>query len=108
MTGAEVAMVCAIVLLLICAMGMGLDAYKRRMDLREKELELLAAQTAEKAAQYAAGAERLEQRVRVLERIATDGAADRAGKLATRIDEAAEHNAGLAGQIDALREVPVN
>ncbi|MCH7628353.1 MULTISPECIES: hypothetical protein [Novosphingobium] len=100
MTGMEVFAFCALVLLLICAMGMGLDAYKRRMDLREKELELLAARTAEKAAQYAAGAERLEQRVRVLERIATD----RAASLADEIGRAVEQNPALAGQIEALRE----
>lgn len=100
MTGMEVFAFCALVLLLICAMGMGLDAYKRRMDLREKELELLAARTAEKAAQYAAGAERLEQRVRVLERIATD----RAASLAEDIGRAVEQNPALAGQIEALRE----
>ena len=78
------------------------------MRMKEKQIEVASRDAAEKAAQYAAGAERLEQRVRVLERIATDGAAERATKLATRIDEAAEHNAGLAGQIDALREVQVN
>lgn len=104
MTGMEVFAFCTFVLLLICAMGMGLDAYKRRMDLREKELELLAARTAEKAAQYAAGAERLEQRVRVLERIATD----RAAQLAEDIGRAVEQNPALAGQIEALREAPVN
>ena len=48
------------------------DMYKRRLKLREKELEILGNQTAEKAAQYAAHTERLEQRVRVLEQIATD------------------------------------
>ncbi len=48
------------------------DMYKRRMKFRERELELLGNQTAEKAAQYAAHTERLEQRVRVLERIITD------------------------------------
>lgn len=48
------------------------DMYKRRLKLRERELELLGNQTAEKAAQYAAHTERLEQRVRVLERIITD------------------------------------
>lgn len=104
MTGMEVFAFCALVLLLICAMGMGLDAYKRRMDLREKELELLAARTAEKAAQYAAGAERLEQRVRVLERIATD----RAASLAEDIGRAVEQNPALAGQIEALREARAN
>ena len=40
--------------------------------LRERELEVQSQQTAEKAAQYAAHTERLEQRVRVLERIVTD------------------------------------
>jgi hypothetical protein len=39
---------------------------------RRKMLETQAKLTAEKAAQYAAQSERLEQRVRVLERIVTD------------------------------------
>ncbi|MFY7836674.1 MAG: hypothetical protein ACOVQ0_10375 [Novosphingobium sp.] len=63
-------------------MGVLGDAYKRRLAFRERELELLSKQTAEKAAQYAAQAERLEQRVRVLERIATENDAD----LALRIE----------------------
>lgn len=49
---------------------------KQKMRLQEKEMELLSQQTAEKAAQYAAHIERLEQRVRVLERIATDRGSD--------------------------------
>jgi hypothetical protein len=39
---------------------------------RQRRLELEATMVAEKAAQYAAHTERLEQRVRVLERIVTD------------------------------------
>ena len=39
---------------------------------RERMMELTANSTAEKAAQYAAHSERLEQRVRVLERIVTE------------------------------------
>ena len=66
------------------------DMYKRRMAFRERELELYSRQTAEKAAQYAAQGERLEQRVRVLERIAT------------------ENNADLALQIESLRDAKVN
>jgi len=54
--------------------------------LQERRLEIEANMTAEKAAQYAASIERLEQRVRVLERIATDKGSD------------------LAAQIDALRD----
>lgn len=49
-----------------------LDYQKRKMALRARELEILGSQTAEKAAQYAAHSERLEERVRVLERIVTD------------------------------------
>ena len=40
--------------------------------LKERQLEANSTATAEKAAQYAAHTERLEQRVRVLERIVTD------------------------------------
>lgn len=68
--------------------GVIADMYKRRMKLREKELEVLGGQTAEKAAQYAAHTERLEQRVRVLEQIATDKGIE------------------TASQIEALRERP--
>jgi hypothetical protein len=53
-------------------LGVGGDVLKRWIKYKERELELTSAQTAEKAAQYAAHTERLEQRVRVLERIATD------------------------------------
>lgn len=56
--------------------------------LKEREMELRAEHTAEKAAQYAAHTERLEQRVRVLERIATDRGTD------------------LADEIDRLRDAP--
>lgn len=61
---------------------------KRHIAFKERKLELMADQTAEKAAQYAAHVERLEQRMRVLERIATDKGVD------------------LAAQIETLREVP--
>lgn len=57
---------------------------------RARKLELLSQQTIEKAAQYAAKTERLEQRVAVLERILTDRSAD------------------LASEIDRLRDRPLN
>jgi len=50
----------------------GQPLIRRWFDHREKRMELEARMTAEKAAQYAAHNERLEQRVRVLERIVTD------------------------------------
>ena len=56
--------------------------------LREKKLEVEAGMAAEKAAQYAARSHELEERVRVLEQIVTDGGAQ------------------TAAQIGALREAP--
>ncbi len=56
--------------------GVGGDAFKRWLKYKERMAEVLTAQTAEKAAQYAAHTERLEQRVRVLERIVTDRGTD--------------------------------
>jgi len=58
--------------------------------LKERQMELDATMVAEKAAQYAAQTERLEQRVRVLERIVTDKGAD------------------LSNEIERLRDEPVN
>ncbi len=69
-------------------LGVGGDAFKRWLKHKEKMAEALTAQTAEKAAQYAAHTERLEQRVRVLERIVTDKGID------------------VAEQIEALRDMP--
>lgn len=63
---------------------------KRWFSLKERQLELMSQGTAERAAQYAAKTERLEQRVAVLERILTDRSAD------------------LAHEIDRLRDRPVN
>jgi len=60
---------------------------KRKMKLRERELEVLGTQTAEKAAQYATHVERLEQRVRVLERIVTDRGFDLSDEIERLRDE---------------------
>lgn len=54
---------------------------KRLLDHRERRMEIEARMTAEKAAQYAAQTERLEQRVRVLERIVTDKGIDVADEI---------------------------
>lgn len=61
--------------------GVGGDVVKRWIRLKERQLELTSSQTAEKAAQYAAHTERLEQRVRVLERIVTDRGIDLADEI---------------------------
>ena len=62
----------------------------KMMELKEKQLQVQTTMTAEKAAQYAAHVERLEQRVRVLERIITD------------------KGVALSDEIEQLRDRPVN
>jgi hypothetical protein len=53
----------------------------RWFKLREKKLEVEALHAAEKGAQYAAHTSELEQRVRVLEQIVTDGGAQTAAQI---------------------------
>jgi hypothetical protein len=50
--------------------------WRRWLRVKEKQLDAQTRDTAERTAQYAAHTERLEQRVRVLERIATDKGVD--------------------------------
>jgi hypothetical protein len=60
---------------------------KHKTRIAEMQIRATASDTAEKAAQYAARTQDLENRVRVLERIVTDGGYD------------------VAAQIEALRDV---
>jgi hypothetical protein len=53
----------------------------RFFKFREKQLEIEAMKAAEKAAQYAARSGELENRVRVLEQIVTDGGAQTAAQI---------------------------
>jgi len=53
----------------------------RWFQLREKKLEVEAGMAAEKAAQYASRTNELEQRVQVLEQIATDRGIDTAAQI---------------------------
>ncbi|WP_443030494.1 hypothetical protein [Sphingopyxis sp.] len=71
-------------------LGIGGDMYKRHLKFKEKQMTLLSNETAEKAAQYAAHTERLEARVRVLERIVTDRGIE------------------VADEIEKLRDAPLN
>src|SRR3546814_17082030 len=57
-------------------LGIGSDMYRRHLKFKERQLTAISHETAEKAAQYAAQTERLEERVRVLERIVTDKGID--------------------------------
>jgi hypothetical protein len=76
------------VLIPLAAIAAGM--WRHWLRVKEKQLDAQTRYTAEKTAQYASHTERLEERVRVLERIATDKGAD------------------LANQIDSLREKPLN
>ncbi|WP_334184329.1 hypothetical protein [Novosphingobium sp.] len=55
--------------------------YKRRLAFLERKLEIAAGQTAEKAAQYATHNAGIENRLRALETIITDGAWDTARQI---------------------------
>ena len=60
------------------------------LQLKQRKMELEAQMVAEKAAQYAAHTDRLEQRVAVLERILTD------------------RSTQLVEEIERLRDAPIN
>ncbi|MBX9884732.1 MAG: hypothetical protein K2X68_07145 [Novosphingobium sp.] len=94
MNAADAIAFAALMIGLISVIGVVADVYKRRLAFKERKLELAAKESAEQAASFAAQAQKLEQRVRVLERIATD----REG----------QHAAALAGEIEDLRTAPAN
>jgi energy-converting hydrogenase Eha subunit H len=54
---------------------------RRWFSYKEKQLEVQARTTAERAAEYATSNKELEQRVRVLEQIITDGGAQTAAQI---------------------------
>lgn len=75
---------------LIPITAIGVKGFRSWLALKERQLELQSRETAEKTAQYAAHTERLEQRVRVLERIVTDKGLE------------------LTEEIERLRDAPLN
>ncbi len=75
---------------LIPLAAISIAPFKMWLRLKEKQLERQSEMTAEKSAQYAAHTERLEQRVRVLERIITD------------------KGLALSDEIESLRDKPLN
>jgi ABC-type phosphate transport system auxiliary subunit len=75
---------------LIPLAAIAIAPFKMWLRMKEKQMEIQSSMTAEKSAQYAAHTERLEQRVRVLERILTDKGTD------------------LAAEIEDLRDRPLN
>ena len=67
--------------------GIAADMFKRWLKLKEKQLEHAASLAADKAAAQAAHIERLEQRMRVLERIATDKGTELSAQIEDLRDE---------------------
>lgn len=86
----ELRMMIPILALLIPIVAILAGVMKHYLKLKEREIDAMATQSAEKAAQYAAHTERLEQRMRVLERIVTDKGID------------------VSDEIERLRDRPVN
>jgi len=69
------------VALVAIVLGIAQDTFQTWLKHKERQMELMANKTAEQAAQYAAKAQKLEARVRVLERIATDRGSDLAMQI---------------------------
>jgi hypothetical protein len=61
--------------------GISVSAFQRWLQHKERMGQLIADQTAEKAAQYASHVERIEARLRVVEEIVTDGGAQTAQQI---------------------------
>ena len=66
---------------LIPLAAIGIAPFKLWLRLKERQMEAQTSLTAEKTAQYAAHTERLEQRVRVLEQLATDRGVETAAQI---------------------------
>ena len=66
--------------------GVASDIFKRWTALKEKQLDHAAVRAADEAVTQACHIERLEQRVRVLERIATDKGAELTAEIETLRD----------------------
>jgi ABC-type phosphate transport system auxiliary subunit len=75
---------------LIPLMAIGVAPFRMWIRLKERQLQQQSTLTAEKTAQYAAHTERLEQRMRVLERIITDKGVE------------------ISDEIESLRDRPLN
>ncbi|HYX45594.1 MAG TPA: hypothetical protein VE820_02050 [Sphingomicrobium sp.] len=61
--------------------GLSMGAFQRWLQYKEKVSQLVANETAEKAAQYTSHVERIEARLRVLEEIVTDGGVQTAAQI---------------------------
>jgi len=66
---------------LIPLAAIGIAPFKMWMRIKERQIEAQSGLAAEKSAQYAQHMERVEQRLRVVEQIVTDGGAQTAAQI---------------------------
>jgi len=92
MNGFTIFMLAVVVVGIPVVFGVGSEMLKTWLKHKERMADALNAQAAEKAAQYAAHTERLEQRMRVLERIVTDRGIDVANEIEKLRDEPSQLN----------------
>ena len=75
--------------ILIPLAAIGIAPFKMWLRVKERQIESQSSLAAEKSAQYAQHVERIEQRLRVLEQIVTDGGAQTAAQIEALRDRAA-------------------
>ena len=92
LNGFTIFMLAVVVIGIPVVFGVGSEMLKTWLKHKERMATSLNAQAAEKAAQYAAHTERLEQRMRVLERIVTDRGIDVADEIEKLRDEPSQLN----------------
>ncbi|HEY1143790.1 MAG TPA: hypothetical protein VGE68_07120 [Sphingomicrobium sp.] len=72
---------------LIPLAAIGIAPFKMWLRMKERQIESQSNLAAEKSAQYAAHVERIEQRLRVLEKIVTDGGVQTAAQIEALRDQ---------------------
>jgi len=73
--------------ILIPLLAIGIAPFKMWLKIKEKQIDAQSNLAAEKSAQYAQHMERVEQRLRVLEQIATDGGVQTAAQIEALRDQ---------------------
>jgi uncharacterized protein (DUF58 family) len=89
MDAGETISLIAVVVLMIVVLGMAFSAYERRLKFKERKLEFEAGRSTADAGGAGEIVARLEKRVRVLERLATDRGPDVAAQIEALRDDRA-------------------
>ncbi|MEO6224352.1 MAG: hypothetical protein ABIO80_00645 [Sphingomicrobium sp.] len=81
--------------------GVGISGFQRWLLFKERMGQLIADQTAEKAAQYAARVERIEARLCIVEEIVTDGGVHTANQIEALRGASKRRPAAITAPTDA-------